>query len=223
MALWLVRGGSEGEHEARFLAENRVYATWWEVNIDLSKLDWDGLLSALQGIYADAPKARLTNWGSQLYPFAHDMRSGDWIVMPRKNKPLIAFAEIAGDYQYNPKAEEPCFHYRQVKWLKTDVPRETFDQDLLYSFGAFMTICRLQRNDAEARVRSIAAAGWKPTHEPIRLVGDAKSATDATPSHAVDIEEIARDSISKRIIARFKGHGMARLVEAILNAQGYDT
>jgi restriction system protein len=38
-----------------------------------------------------------------------------------------------------------------------------------------------------------------------------------------DLEEIARDQIAKLIIAKFKGHGMALLVDAILKAQGYTT
>jgi restriction system protein len=40
---------------------------------------------------------------------------------------------------------------------------------------------------------------------------------------AVDLEQLARDSIAKLIIRKFKGHGMARLVEAVLKAQGFTT
>jgi restriction system protein len=38
-----------------------------------------------------------------------------------------------------------------------------------------------------------------------------------------DYEILARDEIAKLIIRKFKGHGLARLVEAILKAQGYTT
>jgi len=222
MALWLIRGGSEGEHEEKFLSESRVYVTWEGLNVDLKKLDWDGLLKKLQEIYDDAGKGRITNWASQLYPFAHEMKKGDWVVMPRKGKSVIAIAEIEGEYQHNPKGEDPYFHYRPVKWIKTDIPKSNFDQDVLYSFGAFMTICRLQRNDAEARVRAMAANGWKATSiGPV--VHDKSTATDVSTEQSLDIEQIARDSISKRIIARFKGHAMERLIEAVLNAQGYVT
>ena len=34
---------------------------------------------------------------------------------------------------------------------------------------------------------------------------------------------MARDQIARTILAKFKGHGLARLVDAILNAQGYTT
>lgn len=39
----------------------------------------------------------------------------------------------------------------------------------------------------------------------------------------VDLEQLARDSIAKLIIQKFKGHGMARLVEAVLKAKGFTT
>ena len=37
-----------------------------------------------------------------------------------------------------------------------DIPRSNFDQDLLYSLGAFLTICEVKRNDAEKRIRAMA-------------------------------------------------------------------
>jgi len=40
---------------------------------------------------------------------------------------------------------------------------------------------------------------------------------------AIDIEESARDQIIKHIGAKFRGHDLARLVDAILHAQGYVT
>ena len=38
-----------------------------------------------------------------------------------------------------------------------------------------------------------------------------------------DLERAARDQISKLIVQRFQGHGLERLVEAVLKAQGYFT
>jgi len=61
----------------------------------------------------------------------------------------------------------------------------------------------------------MAANGWKPTSTG-PVVYDKSTATDVATEQSLDIEQIARDSISKRIIARFKGHAMERLVEAVL-------
>jgi restriction system protein len=224
MALWLVRGGKHGEYEQRFLDEGRVYLTWDTLNADLAKLDWDALVSLMKETYPEAKQATITNWASQVYPFAHDMKKGDWIVLPRKGRSLIAVGEITGDYQHHPDGKDPFFHTREVKWLKTDVQRSAFDVELLYSFGAFMTICRIKRNDAEARVRAMPAKGWKTAGTPkVALAKDPAEAAEAAAPETIDIAEIARDSIANLIISRFKGHGMARLVEAILKAQGYVT
>ncbi|MDP9370107.1 MAG: restriction endonuclease, partial [Chloroflexota bacterium] len=38
-----------------------------------------------------------------------------------------------------------------------------------------------------------------------------------------DLEQLAQDQIAQLILSRLKGHGLARLVEAILRAQGYST
>ncbi|MCD2496624.1 restriction endonuclease, partial [Staphylococcus aureus] len=38
-----------------------------------------------------------------------------------------------------------------------------------------------------------------------------------------DLNELARDQIAALVAARFKGHGLTRLVEGILKAQGYTT
>lgn len=48
-------------------------------------------------------------------------------------------------------------------------------------------------------------------------------ATDDSSTADTDLEELARDQIAALITARFKGHGLTRLVESILKAQGYTT
>ena len=84
---------------------------------------------------------------------------GDWVVLPSKLKPAIHVTEVTGPYVFNPDGPDPYFHFRTVKWIAQDVPRSNFGQDLLYSMGAFMTICRIQRNDAEQRLQSMAERG----------------------------------------------------------------
>jgi restriction system protein len=89
---------------------------------------------------------------------------------------------------------------------------------LLSLVGAIMTICRIERNDAEKRVRAMANAGWKATPVKAKIAANtaAPAEADAAEQGEVDLEQVARDSISRLIIQKFKGHGMARLVEAVL-------
>jgi restriction system protein len=221
MALWLVRAGKHGEHEARFLNENRIYLTWDGLNHDLSALpDRSALDEVLAQTYTDAKIGTLRNYAGQIWAFSQRMKKGDWAAVPSKAKPVFNIAEITGDYAFDPKAEDPYYHSRAVKWVGRDVPRAAFGQDMLYSFGAIMTICQIERNDAERRIRTMKANSWRP-ESPERLSVPNTEATDATEE--VDLEQLARDQIARLIIQRFKGHGMERLVEALLKAQGYTT
>lgn len=85
-----------------------------------------------------------------------------------------------------------------------------------------MTICRIQRNNAEERLAAMRSSGWKPEKlatSPV-LVG---STADDQEQVETDLEALGRDLIARSIPARFKGHGLARLVDRILRAQGYVT
>lgn len=217
--MWLVRAGRHGEYEKKFLEENRVYLTYDGLTHDLSGIEKKDVFVVLQFYYPDAKKNTLRNWVGQVWPFAKEMKEGDWIVMPSKLKPAaIHFAEITGPYTFDSKAYDPYYHFRSVSWIATNIPRSNFDQDLLYSFGAFKAVCRIERNDAENRVRAMAKAKWK--HRAAR--GKGVGADERQPE-ATNLDPLARDQIAKLVIQRFKGHRLALLVDAILRAQGYTT
>jgi restriction system protein len=222
MALWLVRAGANGEHEQKFLEENRAYVTWDGLNVDLSTLpDVAAFRTAMQNQYPSFGVKKIINHTSQIRPFVVEMKPGDWLVTPSKSKSAIHIGEITGPYVYNSVGPDPYFHYRNVKWIAKDIPRESFAQDLLYSFGAFMTICEVRRNDAEARVRAMGANGWKK--ETVAAAIATAGSADDVDGVPIDLEQLAQDAIAKLIMARFKGHKLAELVDAILRAQGYVT
>ena len=112
-------------------------------------------------------------------------------------------------------------HVRPVKWLRPDVPRTSFEQDLLYSFGAFMTVCNISRNDAVRRVAAVldgkTDSGYPSTADrPTSLQNG-----EAEPPP--DLSQMAHDQIVARIQSRFSGHAMADLVDAVLRADGWVT
>ncbi len=223
MGLWLVRGGSHGEYEKRFLDDDRIYLTWTDglQDHDLSSAsDHDNVRAIVEVSYPGEPAKRVINWTGQIWAFVVPMKAGDWVVLPRKGTALIAIGEIIGPYEYDPKADQPFRHRRAVKWLNKEVPRSAFGQDVLYSFGAFMTVCAITRNDSEKRVRAMPAMAWKAEPGTSPPVPGVASEGDEAP---VDLELLARDQIAKLIMARFQGHGLARLVDALLQAQGYTT
>jgi len=223
MAVWLIRAGSHGEYEQKFIQEGRVYVTWDNLDVDLGKLpERSALMKAMEQRYSDAKPKTLMNWVSQVWPFAHEIKKGDLVVMPLKTQRAIQIGEIAGEYHFEAEAQGRFYHWRSVKWIAEAVPRANFGKDLLNSFGAFLTICRVQRHNAEARLASMRAHGWKA--ETIAAVTKQHPpGIEEEEAEDTDLEELARDQIARLIAARFKGHGLTRLVEAILQAQGYTT
>ncbi|MGB9615436.1 MAG: restriction endonuclease, partial [Fervidobacterium sp.] len=78
---------------------------------------------------------------------------------------------------------------------------------------AFMTVCKIERNDAENRIKKMLEGKILQQE----VVGSKRHEEE------IDIEEYAKDQIIKFLNANYKGHDLARLVTAILNAQGYVT
>ena len=122
MTLWLNRAGSRGQHESKFLDDSRIYLTWEGLRYDLSKIDKPALRELLQKMRPDA-KVHKT---ASIWHFVHEMKLGDWVVVPIRMKTAIHIAEITGPYVFQPDAEDPYYHYRAVKWIATDIPRSNF-------------------------------------------------------------------------------------------------
>ncbi|GFP22009.1 restriction system protein [Candidatus Hakubella thermalkaliphila] len=207
MALWLVRAGRHGERESLALEKGLAVIGWADLP-DLSGVKTrEELYSLLEKAYPDAKRKTLLNWQSQIWPFIREMQEGDLVALPLKSRSAIALGKVIGPYQYHPDLPPDARHTRLVEWFQ-ELPRSAFDKDLLYSLGASMTICRIQRNNAEERVRALLA-GKRPMPPP--------DDWEAPP----DLEQYARDQIREYIAHKFKGHDLARLVAAVLEAQGY--
>lgn len=230
MALWLNRSGRHCEHETKFLDKDRIYLTWGGLNHDLRTcVDRQALMALLEKVYPHFKKFHRVQNSGQIWAFVHTMEPGDWVAVPSKRK-TIHIGEITGQYVYDANAKDPYYHYRDVRWLERDIPRTNFDQDILNSLGAFTTVCRIKRNDAEERVRAMRANAWKSTGAKPRLIVDqdaeddeATDATDETVTAALDLEQIGRDQIARQIYSQYAGHALEELVEAILRAQGFTT
>jgi len=220
MALWMLRAGRHGEYEERFLSTSRIYLTWGDtIPGDARDLQSRAqIVQTLRERWTDASDGRIRNHAGQLWAFLRTMKPEDLVVVPSKKTPELHFGVIRSESQFDPDAPPDYRHYREVTWLR-DVPRAAMDKDILYSLGAIMTICEISRNDAEARIRrmlQLPAAKTAPT----AASADAPHEEAAT---SIDYEQLARDEIAALIIRRFKGHGLERLVDAILQAQGYVT
>lgn len=155
MTLWLVRGGRHGERE-KYAFENNLVVIGWESLPDLSRLQTKEELRTLyEETYPDQNENKVSNHVGQIWAFVKKIKKDDLVAMPLKYQSAIAIGKITGDYQFKPDMPPDRQHVRPVEWIQTDLPRTAFEQDLLYSLGAYMTVCRISRNNAEQRVHAI--------------------------------------------------------------------
>jgi restriction system protein len=222
--LWIVRAGRNGERELDAIQQGKLMLGFNDVD-DLSRYeDRAAILAHLEEAMPDASANRRKNFAAQLNQFAHVIQIGDLVVLPRKLTSGVAIGEVTGPYRFEPDGISK--QTRAVKWLNEAVPRDVFKQDLRHSFGAFMTVCEIKRNQALERVRAVLATG----KDPGALLGKQGTAPTAPADDeadaddiATDIEDIANQQIISLIKSEFAGHALADLVAEILGVEGYTT
>lgn len=216
MAVWVVKGGRNGEFEEAFLSHGVIGKGG-----SLPDLSAVASVAELRGIFEaanpDAKKSQVANHVGQFWSLRSRMEKDELVVVPLKTTGNVAVGRIDGDYEYREDLGENLHHVRPVRWIETEVPRDAFDQDLLYSFGAFITVGRVKRERAEER--TLAALEQEPAPVPAQAPGPEEAAAEV--EEALDVEAVAREQVRQFISSNFAGHDLARLVGAILEAQGF--
>ncbi len=212
--VWLIRAGKHGEDEERALEDGWAIIRFREAP-DLKGFPTrEALVNHLLQTDPEGSRYRASNLASQLWAFREEIQVGDIVVLPLKSRPgQIALGRVAGPYEFRHIGDAQR-HVRAVKWERL-VPRSAFGQDLLYSLGAFMTVCRIQRNNAEARVAAVLTG--KPDPGAPGLEGP----RNEEPLESLDIAQAAQDEIVAFVRRQFAGHGLARLIGAVLEAEGF--
>lgn len=208
--IWGIHGGATGDADPLFLQHNVVAIGWAEMG-DPGKLkaDREAFKASIIAAYPGIKPGAIPNYAGQVFRFIHEMKMGDLVVYPSKRDRHVHIARVRGEYRYDPTVSREYPNQRSVKWL-CDVPRTNFSQGALYEIGSAMSFFQVRNYAEEFR----QAVEGKVTPPPI--IHDETAAP-------VDLEETGQDQIAKLISAKFKGHGLARLVNAILKAQGYTT
>ena len=162
MAVWVVRGGSEGEHEEDFIRDELV-AIGFYVGEDLSDvtLNRQDFKEIVQYYGPNDSAGQTDSYTRQLWAFVRNIRVGDLVVMPRKGQHSVDIGEIEGRYQYLPEAHY-FPHTRKVKWIAGQVPRGTFGQELNSSLNSVQTVYQPKKPSneiAENEIRAIVGRG----------------------------------------------------------------
>ncbi len=219
MSVWLVRAGKHGEQE-EFALEKSVAVIGWDELPNLSSIESREMLAdTMQKTYPDRAKMALANFVGQVWAFRARIETGDLIILPLKTQSMIAIGKCKGPYEYKSGNPEGARHFRTVEWIRDAIPREAFGKDLLYSFGAFMTVCQIKRNNAEERIQAIVHG----KSDPLAPASGPEPEVPADETSVPDLDEYAADQIRRFIAQKFRGHELSRLVGQVLRAEGYQT
>ncbi len=215
MSIWVIRGGKFGEYENRFINESKVYLTRDGFKTDLNKIaEQPDLRTVLDDFYPTLPSSKLASWSDQIWSFAHDIQQKDWIIVPSKLSPVLHVGEITGGYNYEKNNSDPYYHSREIKWIEKDIPRGYFPTDILYQLGGFKDV--FNADGVEKVFHTMAANEWAQTK-------DDETSYEQMNELIALLQEISRDQIAQLIRTKFKGHRLAKLVKALMEAKGYTT
>ena len=130
MTFWMVRGDKFGQYHS--LALEKGFAYHASSVSDLTKAtSREAVLEIHKETHPEAKEAQARSWAAQLFALAHRIEEGDLVAMPLRSAPQIAIARVTGPYEYRSDLGD-IHHTRPVEWIKEDIPRTAFRQDLLY-------------------------------------------------------------------------------------------
>jgi restriction system protein len=217
MSLWVVRAGRHGEQQQAAISEKIVCHGWNELPDYSAARSREELSALFKECYPGRSEKQVTSGTGQVWRFAREIQKGDLVAVPLKTESAFAFGRITGEYQYK-KVAPNIVHVRAVEWIKT-LPRSVLPKDVLFSMNSLLTVFKVHRKDAEERVKRILSTQQAAPELSSEIAETEVVADEETPN----LEETARDEILKFIQSKFKGHGLAHLVDSVLRAQGYRT
>ena len=224
---WTVRTGRHGERDTWAL-DNSVVGGGWHQIPDLTGVNSRETMGDLvTQIYGATEKAgAIPNYTGQLWALRDRIQVGDLMVLPLKTTSQVAFGRVKSGYEYLSDEPDPSRrHILRVDWLRPDVPRTAIKQDLLFILGSAITVFKPSRHDAAWRLEQVLATGKDPgarTASPISAPSDPEVEEGGEVlTTGEQLEEFASTRIQTLIQENFAGHDLARLVEAVLSADGF--
>ena len=227
--VWVVRAGSDGEHEHANLQENTAVIGWNVGDLTAVRTRAD-VRELIDLAYPDDSTGRQANYTGQVWAFRSQIQPGDIVVMPSKFRAgYIYLGECKGEYVYELNEKNlKRRHQLPVEWLTEPVSKSVIKDDLLNSLNSIMTVFNPTRNNASQRVRALYDSGRDPGNNSNlpRVKSLLGSSTTEIKDEVTDPEptptlEAIKDRIRIHIVENFSDHKLTRLVADILEALGF--
>jgi len=190
MALWVVRCG-DGANEQEPITKS-IVGIGWSALQDLKQLpEREQIQDLYTKTFTTESIAQIRTNVAQIYSFRTRIQVGDYVALPLKKSASIAFGKVTSDYSYVKDAYNFLIHQRKVEWIR-EIPRNQIDQDLLFSFGAFLTVFQVKRNDAVSRIEMMLSGKTKPASS---YESSIDNEDDNIVEENFDVEQFSRDQI----------------------------
>lgn len=218
--LWVIHIGNDDRIAMRALDESFVCIGWTAMG-DLSPYDTrPKMREAMEATWPDwKPKTVSSSYG-QPYRFAHEMQVGDTLVFPVGPTGEIAIGRVTGPYQWSQDPDLVAHDYnnfRPVEWLKV-VPRTSFSQAALHSFGSFLTVST--SDDYLEEVEAVLKGEALPD-----VLAIPSPPTESEEEPVPNLYEAAAQETEDYLLKAWRRTGayFEEVVAAVLEAMGYTT
>ena len=114
MVVWINKAGEDYEFEELFLKNNIIAIKWAKIKENLSNIkNKEELKEVYIKAYPDENNNQISNQVGQIWKFLNEMKKGDIVLSPLKNKKIL-IAKIVGEYTFN---NEIPRHRRKIEIL----------------------------------------------------------------------------------------------------------
>ena len=162
MTVWVVRAGRAGKNEC-FVLEKGVAAIGKEPLADLSGVESrEAMYELCKETFPEEKPRTVISWAGQIWAFRTSIQLGELVMLPLQNRFEVAIGQVTRSYEYRADWPPDVRHTRRVDWIWRDVPRTAFDPDIQGSLKVRLAVYRIQRNQAEARIRAVLEGRARP-------------------------------------------------------------
>ena len=148
---WKVRAHSQADNLIEFLARKEATLDYGIEGLRIA-MTKDAIESLIRMQCPDYSEKRISAHTGQIYRILNETKRGDIFLVPTSKGTKFCIGSVDVD---RPEIKDTKMTF-SIKWLRTEIPLEAFQQDMRYSFMAIMKVCEVKRNNALRRLLAIA-------------------------------------------------------------------
>ena len=203
--VFVARAGKHGEDEEYALEQGVAIIGFSDFPSLEGAKDYNAVLRLVTTAQPDLKPRVAGAFAGQLWNFALGMEVGDIVVLPRKLTSQVALGKITGRSAFTGRLATPSDILDLSNGFARTYLERHLVKDLLYSFGAFLTVFNVSRNDADRRVAAVLDGKADPgfVGETVRPKEAPPLPANRQPETATDLAQAAHDQIVAHIQSKF--------------------